>query len=239
MKNLIFIITITLFYSSSGYSTEPLGTPLKNTTPPPNIDPQLVINNYNKAACCIFIDQLKAIKLEKRKTLELNLHQSSHLLELSTGPTFAELIKIPVSSKKERYVVETNVIHTDKDLYVYFPYIALLNPSLELVGTSDFTHSNYYEQSWFQAAGRLSFDFLIKPNTDLYNSKSVRYLLIYTRKKHFTKKSKEELKANIRNIEAKEVPVEYTGSTGEAIYRDIMHGLPGGRVTISNKNRFF
>ena len=198
-----------------------------------------MINNYNKANCCIYIDQLKATKLDSRKSLELNLHLSKHLLELSTGPTFAELIEIPVSSKKERYVVETNVSHIDKDLYVFFPYVALLNLDLKLIGTSDFTHSDYIGQSWFQASGRLSFSFVINPNTDLYNDESVRYLLIYTRKKHFTKQSSDDLKGSLRNIQPREVPVEYTGSTGETIYKDIMHGLPGGRVTVSNRSRFF
>lgn len=239
MKKILIAIFIAIYFSASGYPKDPLGGTPQKTLPPPQIDPQLIINNYNKASCCLFIDQLKSAKLEKRKKLEFNLHETNDLLDLSTGATFAQLVEIPISSKIEKYVVETNIIHINKDLYVFFPYIALLNSTLNLIGTSDFTHSNYQGQSFFQPTGIMSFSFRVAPNTDLYDDKSVRYLLVYTRKKHFTNKSKEALKAATRSIEAKEVPIEYAGSAGDVIYRDIMYGLPGGRITISNRNRFF
>ena len=203
----------------------------------PDVSPQFILDNYNRAMCCQFIDQLEAVKLERRNRIELNLYDSGKLLELSTGPTFAALVEIPVSEKEEKYLIETRVIEVGEDMYVYFPYIATLDRNLKLIGTSAFTRNDYYGKSFFQSIGYMNFSFFVDPNTD--GEKAVRYLLIYTRKKHFTTQSMAELKTASRNVVLKEVAVEYAYSLGENIHRDILYGLPGGRVIVTNKGKFF
>ncbi len=200
-------------------------------------DPQKIIDAYNNAECCIFIDQLKPTKLDKRTRLDLYLYESKNLLELSTGPTFAALVEIPLSNKKERYEVETNVMHVGDDLYVYFPYVAFLNDELKLLGTSDFTHSNYSGKSLFQPTGILNFNFNLDPN--LKGDEAVRYLLIYTRKKHFSQNTTDQLKEESRNVRLKEISLEYANTVSEYIQRDLLYGLPGGKVSVSNKGKFF
>ena len=227
-----------LAFSIEVASQEPLNsTPSVPTLPPP-INLQKIISNYNSAECCLFIDQLKSVKLAKREKLELMLHKSNYLLNLSTGPTFASLIEVPLSHKKERYVVEAQITKVDDDLYTFFPYVALLNSQLKLIGTSDFTHSDYYGDSFFQPRATLNFSFSIGRN-DIAADDAVRYFLIYTRKKHFTNLNIDALQKNPRNIMLKEVSIVYSGASGEYIRRDEMYGIPASRVYVSNHGIFF
>ena len=89
-------------------------------------DPSLIIKHFNTANCCVYVNQIESVELERGASLEIDLSESGDLLETSTGPTFAKLISIPVSSKKERYSIRTDIIEYDSELYAFFPYVALL-----------------------------------------------------------------------------------------------------------------
>ena len=227
IKNLFLSIVL---FSVSGFVFSAEADPILAS-------PQLILDSYNNAKCCLLADQLEVFKLERRKKIELNLHEFNDLLELSTGPTFAALIEVPESEKIERFEIVTNVIHVGKELHVFFPYVATLDYDYNLIDTSDFTNNNYSGKSLFQSAGRLNFTFKIDPN--IGNHKAVRYFLIYTRKKHFTTKGMDQLKSNSRNVKLKEVPLEYADTVGEYIQRDTLYGLPGGKVTVKNIGLLF
>jgi hypothetical protein len=201
------------------------------------ISPQLILDNYNNAECCLLVDQLEIVKLRKRKKVELNLYDYEHLLELSTGPTFSALIEVPESEKIEKYEIETNVIHVGKELFVFFPYVATLDSDFNLIGTTDFTNNHYSGKSLFQSSGLLSLTFNIDPNFG--NHKAVRYFLIYTRKKHFTTKKLDQLKTISRDVKLKEVSLKYADSVAEYVERDTLYGLPGGKIVVINKGLIF
>lgn len=199
-------------------------------------DPSLIIKHFNTANCCVYVNQIESVELESGASLEIDLSESGDLLETSTGPTFAKLISIPVSSKKERYSIRTDIIEYDSELYAFFPYVALLGADFSLLGNSYFNRLNYVKKQFiFVPKSHLHFGFIVDANE---KADGVKYFLIYTRAKHFTNSNISELRGNHRNISLGEVSVRLNDIMESYPTRsDIINGLPAGTVKITHRQR--
>lgn len=198
--------------------------------------PLLIVNHFNNAKCCVYVDQLESVELEKGTTLEIDLFESENLLELSTGPTFAKLISIPVSSKKERYSVITKIIEYNNELYGFFPHVAGLDADFNLLWTTHFNTINYIYKHLFEPKPYFNFKFITGANID--KEDEVKFFLIYTRAKYFTNSNISELKGENRNISLGEVSVRLNSKTKSYLTEgDIIYGLPAGIVKITHRER--
>lgn len=198
-------------------------------------NPNSIIQHYNNANCCVYVNQIESVELERGASLEIDLSESEDLLEMSTGPTFARLISIPVSSKEERYSIRTDTIEYDSESYAFFPYLALLGADFKLMGTSHFNQLNYVQKEIiFAPKSHLHFRLVVGANE---KADGIKYFLIYTRAKHFTNGDINELKGNHRSISLGEVSVRLNDSMKTAIRNDLIYGLPSGTVKITHRQQ--
>lgn len=199
-------------------------------------DPYSIVQHFNNASCCVYVNQIESVELEKGASLEIDLSASEDLLELSTGPTFSKLISIPVSSKKERYSIRTDIIEYDNELYAFFPYVAGLDPDFNLLWTTHFNQLNYVQKHLFEPNSHIRFGIIV--DAHIKKEDGLKYLLLYTRAKHFTDSNISDLKGENRNISLGEKSVRLNDIMEYVPIRsDIIQGLPAGTVKITHRQR--
>lgn len=200
-------------------------------------NPYSIIRHFNNADCCVYVNQLEHVELDKGISLEIDLSETEDLLELSTGPTFAKLISIPVSDKKERYSVRTDIIEYDNELYAVFPNVAGLDADFKILWTTHFNYLNYVQKQMFAPKAHLHFKFTV--NANINKEGGVKYFLLYTRAKHFTKSNISDLRGENRNVSLREVSVRLVDTFGGdyTSRNDIIYGLPAGTVKIIHRQR--
>lgn len=220
-------LVIFLFSVPHGLLADNTGTSSEN--------PHSIIKHFNNANCCVYVNQIESVELERGASLEIDLSESEDLLESSTGPTFAKLISIPVSSKKERYSIRTDIIEYDNESYAFFPYVAGLDADFKLLWTTHFNQLNYVKKQLLAPKSHLHFKIIVDANN---KEDGVKYFLLYTRAKHFTNSNISDLKGENRNVSFREVSVRLI-ETG--VYysdrNDIIYGLPAGTVKITHRQR--
>ena len=200
-------------------------------------DPSSIIKYFNNANCCVYVNQIESVELEKGTSLEIDLSESEDLLESSTGPTFAKLISIPVSSKKERYSIRTDIIEYDNELYAFFPNVAGLDADFKLLWTTHFNQLNYVKKQLLAPKSHLHFKIIVDANIN--KEDGVKYFLLHTRAKHFTNSKISDLKGDNRNVSLREVSVRLI-DTMDIYYttrNDIIYGLPAGTVKITHRQK--
>lgn len=221
-------LVIFLFAVPHGLPADNTGTSSEN--------PYSIIKHFNNANCCVYVNQIESIKLEKGASLEIDLSESEDLLELSTGPTFSKLISIPVSSKKERYSIRTDILEYDNELYAFFPNVAGLDADFKLLWTTHFNQLNYVQKHLFEPKSHIRFGIIVDANTDTEDG--VKYFLLYTRAKHFTNSNISALKGENRSISPGEISVRLNDVMGSVPTKsDIIKGLPAGTVKITHRQR--
>ena len=199
-------------------------------------DPSLIIKHFNTANCCVYVNEIESVELERGASLEIDLSESENLLETSTGPTFAKLISIPVSSGKERYSIRTDIIEYDNELYAIFPNIAGLDADFKLHWTTHFNQLNYVQKHLFEPKSHIRFGIIVDANTG--KEDGIKYFLLYTRAKHFTNSKISGLKGENRNISLGEISVRLNDILEYVPIRsDIIKGLPAGTVKITHRQR--
>jgi len=201
--------------------------------------PGLYVDKYNRADCCTFIDKLESVKLERGKSLDIDLSDTNNLLELSTGPTFSALIEIPIWDDEQEFKVRTDVIEHEEELYAFFPYVAVLDKDMNLLGSTAFSRLNYVGKAFLIPTAHLWFNFEVENNKGEH--KTTRYLLIYTKAKHFSNKDIDSLRDNSANIELKEVPSQLNDSLAGGPHVEVhtIYGLPASKVKITSKVGLF
>lgn len=221
-------LVIFLFAVPHGLPADNTGTSSEN--------PHSIIKHFNSANCCVYVNQIESVELERGASLEIDLSESEDLLELSTGPTFAKLISIPVSNKKERYSIRTDIIEYDNELYAFFPNIAALDADFKLLWTTHFNQLNYVKKQLFAPKSHLHFRLVVDANRN--KEDGVKYFLLYTRAKHFTNSNISDLKGENRNVSLREVSVRLIETDVYYTTRnDIIYGLPAGTVKITHIQR--
>ncbi len=201
-------------------------------------DPYSIVQHFNNAGCCVYVDQLESVELKKGASLEIDLSETANLLELSTGPTFAKLISIPDSKKKERYSFRTDIIEYDNELFAFFPYLALLDADLNLLGTTHFNGLGYVQKHMFEPKSNLRSQFKVDANIDNDSGVKVKFFLLYTKSNNFTTAQINELKGENRNISLREVSVRVNSILNSAPNNsDIIYGLPSGSVKITHRQK--
>lgn len=221
-------LVIFLFAVPHGLPADNTGTSSEN--------PHSIIKHFNSANCCVYVNQIESVELERGASLEIDLSESEDLLELSTGPTFSKLISIPVSSKKERYSIRTDIIEYDNELYAFFPYVAGLDADFKLLWTTHFNQLNYVKKYFLAPKSHLHFKFIVDANIN--KEDGVKYFLLYTRAKHFTNSNISDLKGENRNVTLREVSVRLIETDVYYTTRnDIIYGLPAGTVKITHRQR--
>ena len=188
-------LVIFLFAVPQGLLADNTGTSSEN--------PHSIIKHFNTANCCVYVNQIESVELEGGASLEFDLSASEALLEMSTGPTFAKLISIPVSSKKERYSIRTDIIEYDNELYANFPNVAGLDADFKLLWTTHFNRLNYVKKGFLAPKSHLHFKIIVDANKE----GGVKYFLLYTRAKHFTNSKISDLKGENRDVSLREVSV--------------------------------
>lgn len=221
-------LVIFLFAVPHGLPADNTGTSSEN--------PHSIIKHFNSANCCVYVNQIESVELERGASLEIDLSESEDLLELSTGPTFSKLISIPVSSKKERYSIRTDILEYDNELYAFFPNVAGLDADFKLLWTTHFNQLNYVQKHLFEPKSHIRFGIIVDANTD--KEDGIKYFLLYTRAKHFTNSNISDLKGENRNISLGEISVRLNDIMGSVPTKsDIIKGLPGGTVNIIHRQR--
>ncbi len=199
------------------------------------IQPGYIIQQYNDAKCCLYINMMDSIDFPKGGTVKIDLMDSKNLLELSTGPTFATLIKLPKSTDDEEYRIRTDIIEYNGNKYAFFPFVAILDKDRNLKGTTSFSKISYQPGYFLNPDTYLYFNFIIEGK-----SPDLNYMLIYTRPKYFTKLNSDDLRQPSRKIQADEVPINLNKVKGEfTIKTDVVYGLPASVITIKPYNKWF
>ena len=199
-------------------------------------NPHSIIEHYNNANCCVYVNQIESVELERGASLEIDLSESEDLLEMSTGPTFAKLISIPVSSKKERYSIRTDIIEYDNELYAIFPNVAGLDADFKLLWTTHFNQLNYVKKGFLAPKSYLHFKIILDANIN--KEDGVKNFLLYTRAKQFTNSKISDLKGENRNVSLREVSVRLIElGVYYSTRNDIIYGLPAGTVKITHRQR--
>lgn len=222
-------LVIFLFPVPHGLLADNTGTSSEN--------PHSIIEHYNNANCCVYVNQIESVQLERGASLEIDLSESEDLLEASTGPTFAKLISIPASSKRERYSIRTDIIEYDNELYAFFPNVVGLDADFRLLWTTHFNQLNYVKKQLLAPKSHLHFRIILDANINKENG--VKYFLLYTRAKHFTNSKISDLKGENRNVSLREVSVRLIETTGVgySTRNDIIYGLPAGTVKLTHRQR--
>ena len=199
-------------------------------------NPHSIIKHFNTANCCVYVNQIESVELERGASLEIDLSESEDLLALSTGPTFAKLISIPVSSKKERYSIRTDIIEYDNELYAIFPNVAGLDADFKLLWTTHFNQLNYVKKGFLAPKSYLHFKIILDANIN--KEDGVKYFLLYTRAKQFTNSKISDLKGENRNVSLREVSVRLIElGVYYSTRNDVIYGLPAGTVKITHRQR--
>lgn len=221
-----FIILTYLSFISSGSATETYDN---------SIDPDIFIQHYNNADCCLFIDKMDSIDLEDGNTLVIDFMAENNLLELSTGPTFAKLIKLKNIKGEKEYRIRAEIIINNEKRYAFIPFVALLDQGRNLKGTTSFSRISYQPGYFLNLDTYLYFNFTVDGNDP-----DSEYVLIYTRPKYFTKLDPDVLRQSARKIQAEEVPINMNKVKGEyAIESDTIYGLPASKITIAPFSKWF
>ena len=219
-------IFITILFSTTRTDSEEINN---------SVDPAYIVEQYNNATCCSFVDTMESVELPDRGALKIDLMDSNNLLELSTGPTFAKLIKLPDVNKDREYQIRTDVIEFDGNKYAFFPFIALLDKNRILKGSTGFTRISYVPRDFFTTTAYLHFNFLIDGN-----SSDSHYILVYTRPKYFTRLGNDALRETPREIKPDEVSTSLNKAKYEYnVVRDEIYGLPASVITIKPYNKWF
>ena len=117
--------------------------------------------------------------------------------------------------------------------------MAILDKDLNLLGSTGFSRLNYVGKAFLIPTAHLWYNFEIEKNEDTH--KTTRYLLIYTKEKHFYDKGINSLRVNRTNIELKEVPIQLNDPLAGSPHVEVhtIYGLPASKVKITSKVGLF
>lgn len=125
--------------------------------------------------CCSQLSELSYLSLKESDNVTLTLSHSSHVVQFSTGNSYAEGVQIPTSSSPIKLTIQSSIEHQS----ILIPSVLILNDRFQAIDSLDSSAMSYQPRQLLSSAGYSGE--MILPERYINGSKPA-YLVVFTTK---------------------------------------------------------